>query len=144
MEEELRSAEEADRRKKQEEDRIKAQALKPAETPTLPPPEPSKEPASPYSEGAAYTHSEPQQLDLPVMQTESPAESTHPAIHPPSTGEPVPALKPYRSTVDTDSPSIAGSENGQLSLAGSESAATDGAPQAGDIEPVGGQAAHHG
>jgi sec-independent protein translocase protein TatB len=91
MEEELRSAEEADRRKKLEEDRLRAQAAKPPEAPALPPAAPS----TPYSEDAVYPPCAP--------ATEPPAkapavEETYPRILPPSTGEPVAATPPNRPT----------------------------------------------
>jgi sec-independent protein translocase protein TatB len=111
MEEELRAAEEADRRKKEEE-RLKALALKaPApETPALPAAEPSAQPAaestaplptgSPYREDAVYppsapaaTPPEPESASAEV-QPPSQAEETYPRILPPSTGEQVAAARP--------------------------------------------------
>jgi sec-independent protein translocase protein TatB len=82
MEEELRNAEEADRRKKEEE-RQRALAAQTA------------------TEQASVT------ADPPAQQQESPAdpiaEEGTPRIMPPSTGETVPAAKPTRA-VDPESP----------------------------------------
>lgn len=75
MEEELRSAEEADRRKKQEEERVKAQAARAAETPALP--------TTPNREEAVN-----------VAAAETDGDDRGPRIQPPSTGEPVQAARP--------------------------------------------------
>jgi sec-independent protein translocase protein TatB len=94
MEEELRSAEDADRRKRDEE-RQRALAV-PAQTAgtieaVTQVPEASVTPSaaneSPYPNEAVYP---------PVVAAapEAPAEETYPRILPPSTGEPVPAAKP--------------------------------------------------
>ncbi len=83
MEEELRNAEEADRRKKEEEERQRQLAANPPaqlETSTTPTPEStateSTYPYSSYGEAA---------------EAQAQAEATYPSIQPPSTGEPVPA-----------------------------------------------------
>jgi len=95
MEEELRSAEEADRRKKLEEERLRAQATKPPETSALP----AVPPSTPYSEDAVYPPSAP----AAEPATEAPAvEETYPRILPPSTGEPVAAAPPNKPLTDVD------------------------------------------
>ena len=90
MEEELRSAEEADRRKQEEEQRTKAALAAPAATP---------ETAAPVETGLANDSSSSPYLEetpVPPVNTEyggEPAASA-PRIQPPSTGEPVPATRP--------------------------------------------------
>jgi sec-independent protein translocase protein TatB len=110
MEEELRAAEEADRRKKEEE-RLKALALKAPgpEAPALPAAQPAAELAaestaplatgSPYHEDAVYPPSAPAATPEPESapaeaQPSSQAEETYPRILPPSTGEQVAAARP--------------------------------------------------
>lgn len=107
MEEELRSAEEADRRKKLEEERLKAQASKAAETPALPPAQPS----TPYSEDAVYPPSAP--AAAPVASEPS-VEETYPRILPPSTGEPVAAIPPNRLRFYIDNSPENASANGTI------------------------------
>ena len=93
MEEEMRNAEESDRRKKEEE-RLKALAVaapapppvpvSPADTPAaeVPPADNSPYP-SPYPNEAVYP-------EVTVPAVEASAEQPYPRIQPPSTGEPVP------------------------------------------------------
>jgi sec-independent protein translocase protein TatB len=86
MEEELRTAEDADRRKKEEE-RVKAlMALTPASTPlgsTIPEAKAeSIAAASPYAGETVYP---------PVIMPDGKPDQGFPRIQPPSTGEPVPA-----------------------------------------------------
>ena len=97
MEEELRSAEEADRRKKEEEERQRQLAANPpaqieattsatTETPAAisePTPEPPLDTRDPY----AYTYGELTEEQIRV-------QPTYPTIQPPSTGEQVPANRP--------------------------------------------------
>ena len=93
MEEELRNAEESDRRKKEEE-RLKALALAapappPVQASTADTPAPEVPPAddspypSPYPSEAVYP-------EVTVPAVEAAATETYPRIQPPSTGEPVP------------------------------------------------------
>jgi len=91
MEEELRKADDADRRKKEEE-RLGAPALAaPAQTLELtartPVPDGQFPTPSPYPDEGVYP---------PVIASASaaPAEETYPRIQPPSTGAPVPAARP--------------------------------------------------
>jgi sec-independent protein translocase protein TatB len=82
MEEELRTAEDADRRKKEAE-RLSAQ--------------PSSEQAaaaSPDSTTASETHPEGPYPDETLSPVTAIAEDPYPRIHPPSTGELVPAARP--------------------------------------------------
>jgi sec-independent protein translocase protein TatB len=94
MEEELRNAEEADRRKKEDE-RLRLLALSaPAQTAgtieaNSQPPEAASgtNGESPYAGEAVYP-------PVTASAPEVPAEETYPRILPPSTGEPVPAERP--------------------------------------------------
>jgi sec-independent protein translocase protein TatB len=110
MEEELRNAEDADRRKKEEERLrtlaltapvVEAEAASPAleaeaapldeirvsaETPAIEAASAFTETESPYPGEALY----PVQ---PSVEVETPPAETYPLIHPPSTGEPVPSLR---------------------------------------------------
>lgn len=94
MEEELRMAEEADRRKKEEAERAQAAAL---------PAPPAAEDATPAAspENAAENAIEspyPGEGQYPPVTTEPEpaAEDTVPRIQPPSTGEVIPATRPSR------------------------------------------------
>jgi sec-independent protein translocase protein TatB len=91
MEEELRNAEEADRRKKEEE-RQRLLAAQSAEQASV-----STEPSAPvsaidppYSGEGAY----PPEIPRDSQGTEPQTEETTPRILPPSTGEPIPAERP--------------------------------------------------
>ena len=96
MEEELRNAEEADRRKKEEEERQRQLAANPAaqlEASVTPASEtPATEGTYPY--GGAYGE---------AAEAQAQAEATYPSIQPPSTGEPVPAEWPANETSDVGS-----------------------------------------
>jgi len=115
MEEELRNAEEADRRKKEEEERQRALAAAPApaqlETTASQTPAPSttKEsdaPAlseSPYSEGTdPNIKAEEARIETPAPPTNESADlaaaATIPHIQPPSTGETIAAERPNKVT----------------------------------------------
>jgi sec-independent protein translocase protein TatB len=103
MEEELRSAEEADRRKKQEAERAAlsaAQAIKAAETPS---PEST---GSPFREDVVYPPS--------AAVVEAQAEDIAPGIQPPSTGEPVAAARPGASSAEFASQPEPSNENGSV------------------------------
>ena len=105
MEEELRSAEEADRRKKEEEERQRQLAANPptqieattsatTETPPAtsePAPEPPLDPRDPY----AYTYGELTEEQVRVQQT-------YPTIQPPSTGELVRANRPTEAAATVE------------------------------------------
>jgi sec-independent protein translocase protein TatB len=87
MEEELRSAEEADRRKKEEEERQRQLAANPPaqlEAGSIVPAEAPAEVEAPYSYGGTYGE---------IAEAKANAASEAPKILPPSTGEPVPAAK---------------------------------------------------
>jgi sec-independent protein translocase protein TatB len=88
MEEELRTAEDADRRKKEAE-RLNAQPASEQPVAVSPAPETaSATPAeSPYPDQVLYPAATP-------ATSEPPAEEPYPRIHPPSTGEQVQAARP--------------------------------------------------
>ncbi|MDR3773252.1 MAG: twin-arginine translocase TatA/TatE family subunit [Terracidiphilus sp.] len=97
MEEELRNAEDADRRKKEEE-RLRALALTAPEAVLFDETKANAE--SPAIKGAAaFTETEspyPGEALYPVQPSaavEMPSAETYPRIQPPSTGEPVPSLR---------------------------------------------------
>jgi sec-independent protein translocase protein TatB len=100
MEEELRSAEEADRRK-QEEERLRTLAFAPPQPAILPPSPTEPAPALP----ATTASSDPDEAlhtahTAPIADTS--AEETYPRIQPPSTGEQVPASRPAIPTGPLD------------------------------------------
>jgi len=156
MEEELRSAEEADRRKKEEE-RINALAVE-ATAPKLSAPE-AMAPLLPSSTASALTDETilsttaetaypddgvyPPQVAAPP---ETSAETTYPRIQPPSTGEQVPATRPNSLTAlakaaNGDQPSPADTEPGSQSAAAvSETPLDQNDQNASEAE----QATHHG
>jgi sec-independent protein translocase protein TatB len=80
MEEELRNAEEAERRKKEAE---RLSALPPSEPAAAVSPAPATPAESPYPDQVIYSAS-----------AEAYSEESYPRIQPPSTGEPVPAARP--------------------------------------------------
>ena len=85
MEEELRSAEDADRKKKEEE-RLSTLALAaPADAAETPSAAAGATAESPYPGENQYPA---------VIGTETPPQEAHPSIQPPSTGEQVPAARP--------------------------------------------------
>ena len=142
MEEELRTAEEADRRK-QEEARLKALAAAPpqpaltTEAGTAPPAEHAN--PSPYPDESEYP--------AVIMPAEkAPAEETYPKIQPPSTGVQVAAAKPW--SLEAELAKGVGAEVGtKASLGTGEIAAVSSTDQPADSaekteEPE--QAAHHG
>jgi sec-independent protein translocase protein TatB len=91
MEEELRNAEDADRRKKEEE-RVAALPLAaPAPTVTLEAAAPS---ATSVMESEYPEQTQSPSLTEPEASVADLSEETHPLIRPPSTGEQVPAAKP--------------------------------------------------
>jgi sec-independent protein translocase protein TatB len=100
MEEELRNAEDADRRKKEEEERQRQLAANPPaqlEASATPAPElPATESIYPY--GGTYGE---------VAEAQAQAEATYPTIQPPSTGEPVPAAWPVNETPEAQESSVA-------------------------------------
>jgi sec-independent protein translocase protein TatB len=93
MEEELRNAEDADRRRKEEEERQRQLAANPPAQleATVPPAAetPATETADLY--GAPYGE---------TPETRMPVDSNYPSIQPPSTGEPVPAEWPANDIPD--------------------------------------------
>ncbi len=153
MEEELRAAEEADRRKREEE-RLRALALKApaAEAPATPPVTSS---GSPYSEDVVYPPTAPaaeSQSAAPAgtQSIEAQLNEMEPRILPPSTGEPVPAARPgsaasgpalefeFSGEARNGNGSGAGPERG---LMATEEARPENEPPKGEGAE---QAAHHG
>ena len=149
MEEELRSAEDADRRKK-EEDRLRTLAL-------APPAQPALSVETPATTAIENPHPEEGVFPPAIAATpESPAEDTYPRIQPPSIGEQVAAARPNSLTaqaqvagesgatnVDAEPP--ANPESGAVEAMVSEGApAEPGAsdPEQNSAQPE--QAAHHG
>jgi sec-independent protein translocase protein TatB len=130
MEEELRTSEEADRRKKEEE-RQRALAL-----------------AAPAPEVVVVKASSTEAESIAVAaSTEPAAEETYPRIQPPSTGETVAAACPNNAALAAELGAAESTEQPALSAAPEVSAAeammSEGAPAIpGAPEPE--QAAHHG
>ena len=151
MEEELRSAEEADRRKKEEEERqrqlaanppaqIEAGAAVATETPAAssdPTPEPPIDPRDPY----AYTYGELTEEQLRV-------QPAYPTIQPPTTGELVPANHPTAGAATTEpavEPVADGPANDQAAQEQSATEiAADTNPDVEDADKKIESAAHHG
>jgi|HubBroStandDraft_2_1064218.scaffolds.fasta_scaffold150024_2 sec-independent protein translocase protein TatB len=96
MEEELRTSEEADRRKKEEE-RLKALAVT-ATAPKLAAPEPEAAATIDATVPSAKAESSTPSADVYSPEVAAPSETqseeTYPRIQPPSTGEQVPAARP--------------------------------------------------
>jgi sec-independent protein translocase protein TatB len=141
MEEELRNAEEADRRKKEEE-RLRALAAtqpQPALTTDAGiAPEAENANPSPYPDESDYPA-----VIMPAEQT--PAEETYPKIQPPSTGVQVPAARPW--SMEEELAKGVGAEAGVEAIAGTGEPApvsdtNQPASAAKTEEPE--QAAHHG
>jgi sec-independent protein translocase protein TatB len=103
MEEELRTAEEADRRKKEEEERQRQlAATPPAQIEATSTPTPAETPAPSAADSAAES-SDPYAYSYGEPSEEQPR--TQPTIQPPSTGEPVAANRPNAGTVETEAQS---------------------------------------
>ena len=144
MEEELRNAEEADRRK-QEEERLRALAA----TTTQPQPALTTEAGvAPPAEGANPSPY-PDESEYPavIMPTaQAPAEKTYPKIQPPSTGVQVAAAKPWSleaelaKGVGAEAGSEAGAGTGENAAVSSNDQPAEAAEKTEEPE----QAAHHG
>ena len=93
MEEELRNAEEADRRKKEEERQRALAAQTATEQASVSADPPSKPVASPYPGEETYPAQYPAESPAPDLK----AEDSTPRIMPPSTGETVAAARPTRA-----------------------------------------------
>ncbi len=108
MEEELRNAEEADRRKKEEERQRSLAALAASEQASVSAdPAPAKPIESPYPGEGSYPVQYPPEASAEVDQT---VDQTGPRILPPSTGETIAATRPNRASV----PSIESTEPAPL------------------------------
>lgn len=132
MEEELRVAEESDRRKKEEAERLQRAAALPAPTETIEAQADigaieqasvSAQPASSSSE-STYPEEYPPETPAPVQSEHSSVTlpRTTPVIQPPSTGEQVAAARPNRPSAEPEA---------QTEQAG-EASATPGPPEGGD------------
>ena len=95
MEEELRNAEEADRRKKEEERQraLAAQAAAEQASVSADPPAAAKPAESPYPGEGTYPPEYPSETSAPDLD----AEEGAPRIMPPSTGETIAAARPTRA-----------------------------------------------
>jgi sec-independent protein translocase protein TatB len=102
MEEELRQAEEADRRKKEEERQRSLAAVATSEQASVSAdPAPQAQPAdSPYPGEGTYPEQDPTQAGSP----EAPAENSSPSIMPPAVGETIAAPRPNRAYAATPDP----------------------------------------
>jgi sec-independent protein translocase protein TatB len=123
MEEELRSAEEADRRKKEEEERQRRLSANPpaqieanagSEVSEAGSGTPEASPAPESSDPYGSTYGE-------LLRVQAQAETTYPSIQspgiqPPSTGEPVPAAWPADRAADPQDSSAAASTDGSAEL----------------------------
>jgi sec-independent protein translocase protein TatB len=143
MEEELRAAEEADRRKREEE-RLKALALKApaAEVPATPAGEAA---GSANREETAYSSNAEPAESQPADSSATPTQPTEPRILPPSTGEPVAASRPAGSVApfefhDESAAGTNGSGPERQLIATPESPAHEPVPAQAETE----QAANHG
>jgi sec-independent protein translocase protein TatB len=141
MEEELRSAEDADRRKKEEE-RQRALALAaPAPAAVLPAPAPEVVIVKPVSPDTESTGVESNPIAASSDSATAPAdtEETPPSIMPPSTGETVSAARPNSRAQATDQ----ATSSAVPEASAAEAMMSEGAPALpGAHEPE--QAAHHG
>jgi sec-independent protein translocase protein TatB len=98
MEEELRSAEDADRRKKEEErqNALASSSEQTAAASTAPESASATPAESPYPDQVPYSAS-----------AAAYSEESYPRILPPSTGEPVPAARPGKRPAQTKAPAVA-------------------------------------
>jgi sec-independent protein translocase protein TatB len=114
MEEEMRNAEEADRRKKEEERQraIAAQAADAQASVSADPPKPVNAIESPYPGEGTYPPSYPPESPAQAL----PAADSTPRIMPPSTGDIVAASKPVRHTESTEPAGESQIEAGNESL----------------------------
>jgi sec-independent protein translocase protein TatB len=120
MEEELRVAEDADRRKKEEErQRTLALSAPPQESVSAPPPASINDVESPYSGEQHY----PEVSSSAQAQPEEPT----PRILPPSTGEPVPSARPTQQATPAVDASIPDA-TGQSTMPAAEAAAQPAIP----------------
>ena len=145
MEEEMRQAEEADRRKKLEEDRLRAEAARAQAPPALPAPahteQPALEaPASTESAASGESHT-----------SENHAGDSGPQIQPPSTGEPVASSRPPWMAKAEKHQAEAASGNGIEAEPHSANGTANGSEAAASVEAenqspaeITEQATHHG
>ena len=132
MEEELRSAEESDRRKKEEE-RLRALALNPPTQPTL---EAQVTQINPGALGDLIGASSPysgEEVYPPVIVPDGQFPDPAPVIQPPSIGEQIPAARPGSSAVPAAEPATGDSVPDATGVSDAEPAtAVQGAPAAED------------
>ena len=115
MEEELRLAEEADRRKKEEAERQRTLGLAPPaqETVSAELPAAVSAPESPYPGEEVYPPVTP-------VAPEPPQEESYPRIQPPSTGETVPAERPSQPVENESETDIATTPNSPEEASGED------------------------
>ena len=133
MEEELRNAEEADRRKKEEE-RLRALAAQ-APPAQMAPPMPADPTPDPYSQEALYPQGAPTAESPASAETEGTAPESPPRIQPPSTGEPVAAARPHRARGEIGSEIESAHDNGAGNPTGTVQDAADAAVTANETTP---------
>ena len=121
MEEELRNAEEADRRKKEEERQRSLAALAASEQASVSadPPAATKPAESPYPGETTY----PEQYPAETPSSEAKAEESTPRIMPPSVGETIPANRPTRAFSEATQGTTDSSEDAAPATPESNSAA---------------------
>ena len=115
MEEELRNAEEADRRKKEDERQRALAAQTAAEQASVSADPPAKPVASPDPDESSYPPSHPPLTPTPSQA----AEEDSPRIMPPSTGETVAAARPTRSVESSESEAKHGESTSRTDADGS-------------------------
>jgi sec-independent protein translocase protein TatB len=101
MEEELRNAEDADRRKKEEEERQRQLAANPP-APQLEATTESTAEAAATTDGTYAYSSYGEAAEATYEETTEDRNEVHPTILPPSTGEPVPAAWPANETYEIE------------------------------------------
>jgi len=144
MEEELRSAEEADRRKKEEERQKEVAQTVPATSEAAETPNPYP---SPYDGEEVYPpeilRTEETSSAAESVQAQAGAEEKPLRVEPPSVGEQVPAARPWNLEEKLAELNIPGPEAGsseEIKKAAAESTPTNGSGSS----PAAEQAAHHG
>jgi sec-independent protein translocase protein TatB len=147
MEEELRTAEEADRRKKEEE-RLRALALTTPTQPALAEPAPQAPAVNPGALNEIMGAENSDGSGRVPVKLEASVEETYPRIMPPSTGEQVAAARPNSLTAQSANQSGAPADVAEEQADNPESCAADamvseGGPVA-ENAPKPEQAAHHG
>lgn len=125
MEEELRNAEDADRRKKEEEERQRQLAANPPAQLEASVTEATEPPENPGAGDSSYPYGD---TYGEVVEAQEKAQATYPSIQPPSTGEPVPAS--WSASADAEaSATDAEAASPVAAAAASESSAAPAVPE---------------